>query len=77
MTDTPGKAVRRIAKTLGVYIPLALLLWAAAPSVQRIFLLPQIFRPVLAVFLVTGLVVAVAVAWRYPHLGEGDGPDGP
>jgi hypothetical protein len=59
----------RVAKTLGVYALVAGGLWLSVPSIQRLFLLPQLFRPLVAAMLLVGVPVAVAVAWRYPRLG--------
>ena len=60
-----------MAKTLGVYALVAGGLWLSVPSIQRLFLLPQLFRPVVAAMILVGIPVATAVAWRYPRLGGG------
>jgi hypothetical protein len=77
VTDTPGRALVRVLKTLAVYAVVGGVLWIAVPSIQRTFLLPGLFRPVMAAMILVGIPVAGAVAWRYPRLGrdpEGNGP---
>jgi len=75
MTDTPGRAMVRVAKTLAGYALVAGALWLVVPSIQRTFLLPQLFRPLVLVMLIFGVPVAAAVAWRYPRLGAGGSED--
>jgi hypothetical protein len=69
--DTPGRALVRVAKTLAVYGLVAGGLWLMVPSIQRTFLLPGLFRPLVAAMLIFGVPFAAAVAWRYPRLGAG------
>jgi hypothetical protein len=57
---------------LGVYALVAGALWLFVPTIQRTFLLPHLFRPLVAAMLLFGVPVAAAVAWRYPRLGTGD-----
>ena len=76
MSDTLGRAMVRVGKTLGVYALVAGLIWVAVPSVQRLFLLPQLFRPLVAAMLIFGVPVAVGIAWRYPRLGSEDPQQG-
>lgn len=67
---------RRVVLTLTVYAAgAALLLWAA-PSIQRLFLLPALFSTLVKVVLVLGFPFVAAVAWRYPDLGGGDEEEG-
>jgi hypothetical protein len=76
MTDTPGRALWRVVRTLGVYALVAGAVWLMVPSIQRVFLLPQLFRPLIGAMLLSGIPVAVAVAWRYPRLGAAESEDG-
>jgi len=74
VTDTLGRALIRVAKTLTVYAVVAGLLWLALPSIQRTFLLPELFRTLFGALMLSGIPFAAAVAWRYPRLGmDGDG----
>lgn len=76
MTDTPGRALIRVTKTLAVYAVVAGVVWLSVPSIQRTFLLPQLFRPLMAAMLLAGVPFAVAVAWRYPRLGAPESDEG-
>lgn len=76
MRDTPGRALIRVAKTLAVYAVVAGAVWVAVPSIQRTFLLPQMFRPLMAAMLLVGVPFAGAVAWRYPRLGMSESDEG-
>ena len=76
MKDTPGRALIRVAKTLGVYGVVGVVVWVAVPSIQRAFLLPQLFRPLVGGMLLIGIPVAAALAWRYPRLGASEAEDG-
>lgn len=66
----------RVGKTLAVYALVAGLTWAVVPSMQRLLLLPQLFRPLVAAMLIFGVPVAVGIAWRYPRLGSQDSERG-
>jgi hypothetical protein len=70
MTDTPGRAVVRVLKTLAVYALVGGGVWLAVPSIQRLLLLPGLFRPLVGAMLALGIPVAEAVAWRYPRVGS-------
>ncbi|HSG08580.1 MAG TPA: hypothetical protein VLA36_09485 [Longimicrobiales bacterium] len=76
MSDTVGRALIRVGKTLGVYALVAGLTWLAVPSIQRVFLLPRLFRPLVAAMLIFGVPMAAAIAWRYPRLGSDDSEEG-
>jgi hypothetical protein len=65
-----SSAARRIALALGAYLVLALLVWWLVVPVRQIFLLPPMFVTWTRGALLLAVPVVVAVAWRYPHLGE-------
>ena len=62
--------MRRVAWVLVVYLLVAWLVTGLAGWLQRVLALPPLFRELGLALLVLGLVVAIAVAWRYPELGH-------
>lgn len=75
MSDGVGAALRRAAKVLVAYAVGAALLWSALPAIARTFLLPELFGVLARGALVLGVGIAVVVAWRYPRMGVGGGPE--
>ncbi len=51
------------------------LVWFAVDPVRRVFVLPALFTKATRVMLFAFLPVALAVAWRYPKLGQAEGDD--
>jgi len=70
------EALGRVAKVLAAYALFALLALAAVPTVRETFLLPELFDATARWGLGLGAVLAAVVAWRYPHVGGGDGGGG-
>ena len=70
-------APRRIAITLAVYGGVAALLWWGIPVFQRLLLLPPLFGRVARGALLLGIPFAIALAWRFPELGDAPSADDP
>jgi membrane protein implicated in regulation of membrane protease activity len=73
--------VRRAALVLAGYVLVAWFVLGMARWLQRVLALPPLFGTLLTGVLFIGLPVALAVAWRYPRIGEGreadEGPPSP
>lgn len=72
MTDLP---IRRIIWVLLAYALGAWLVLQFGGAIRRLLLLPPLFETLLNGALVLGVPLAIAVAWRYPQLGEQPAPD--
>lgn len=72
MTDLP---IRRIVWVLLAYAVGAWLVLRLGAAIRRLLLLPPLFETLLSGALVLGVPLAIAVAWRYPQLGEQTAPD--
>jgi membrane protein implicated in regulation of membrane protease activity len=70
--------VRRAALVLAGYVLVAWFVLGMARWLQRVLALPPLFGTLLTGVLFIGLPVALAVAWRYPRIGESsDADEGP
>jgi membrane protein implicated in regulation of membrane protease activity len=70
--------LRRAALVLAGYVLVAWFVLGMARWLQRALALPPLFGTLLTGVLFIGLPVALAVAWRYPQIGESrDSDDGP
>ena len=58
-------------KALAVYLVVAVGVWFVVDPVRRIFVLPALFTKATRALLIAFLPLALAVAWRYPQLGQG------
>ena len=67
----------RVLKALAVYLVVGVGVWFAVDPVRRVFVLPALFSKATRVMLIAFLPVALAVAWRYPQLGQGEAEEGP
>jgi hypothetical protein len=74
MSEGAGSGLRRVAKALGAYAVLALLIWWVVEPIRRVVLLPEMFVSGTRVALVLAVPLVAAVAWRYPDLGRPSGP---
>ena len=77
MKDGDSSGLRRVAKALGVYAILALLIWWVVEPIRRVVLLPEMFVFGTRVALVLVAPLVAAVAWRYPELGRPSEPGAP
>jgi hypothetical protein len=77
MSDGRSSPLLRIAKALGAYALLALLLWWVVEPIRRVVLLPEMFVVGTRVALVLAAPLVAAVAWRYPELGRPSEPGEP
>ncbi len=73
MSDADSSGLRRIAKALGAYAVLALLIWWVVEPIRRVVLLPEMFVVGTRVALALVAPLVAAVAWRYPDLGRPSG----
>ncbi len=73
MTDWP---IRRVAVVLLAYAAVAWLVLRGADWLRGVLALPPLFRTLAIALIVSGVPVAILVAWRYPELGgsEGEAP---
>lgn len=70
MNEALSRTLLRVITVLGAYAAGAGLLWLLLPRIRRLFLLPALFHDIARGALLVGALVAVAVAWRYPALGD-------
>jgi hypothetical protein len=75
MSEGGSSPLRRVAKALGAYAVLALLIWWVVEPIRRVVLLPELFVVGTRVALVLVAPLVAAVAWRYPELGRPSEPD--
>ena len=64
-------------KALAAYVVVGGMVWLAVDPVRRVFVLPALFTKATRVMLIAFLPVALAVAWRYPQMGQGEVEEGP
>jgi hypothetical protein len=62
--------LRRVALVLTGYVLVAWFVLGIARWLQGVLALPPLFGTLLTGVLIIGLPVALAVAWRYPQIGE-------
>jgi hypothetical protein len=68
------EGARRVAAVLLAYAAGSWVVLAGAAWVAGVLALPSLFDTLLRWGLVVGAVVAALVAWRFPEIGEGEGP---
>lgn len=63
----------RVLKALAAYVLVAGLVWLSLDPIRRVFVLPALFITATRGLILVLLPVTVAVAWRYPSLGDSSG----
>lgn len=64
------RALRRVVWVLVFYVVAAAIVLQGGFWLQRVLFLPPLFGRLLVGMVALGIPVAIALAWRYPHLGE-------
>ena len=70
MSEAGSSRFGRLAKALGAYAAVVLLVWWVVEPIRRVILLPEMFVVGTRVALVLAAPLVAAVAWRYPELGR-------
>lgn len=66
--------MKRILKALVAYGVVGTGVWFAVDPIRRVFLLPELFTTATRILVLVFLPLALATAWRYPHVGRGEDP---
>jgi hypothetical protein len=68
-----GPALARVGIVLSAYALGAWLLLPMLDALQRVLFLPELFNRLARGALLLGVPVAIALAWRYPDVGDRGG----
>lgn len=74
---TRDSPVRRVAVVVLLYVAAGWIVLSFGGWLRRVLVLPPLFDTLLRAGLAVGLPVAAALAWSYPRLAGGSGPERP